>query len=482
METHISIVCLAGEDAYKLKRAVAFDFLDFSTPERRRRCCEDEVRLNRRTAPALYKGVLPVTQQADGSLALGGTGEAIDWVVHMRRFDQSQLFDRLAIAGALPLAAMDPLGRAIAKFHRAAVARADRGGARGMRLVIDGNAAGLRDAELSARTRAEFDRCRAQLEDRRRFGYVRECHGDLHLGNIVMLEGVPTLFDAIEFNDDIACVDVLYDLAFVLMDLRHRALPMHANALLNAYLEESVDYAGLSLLPLFMSCRAAVRAKITAASAAVQHDASHQLALTTASQAYRAEALRLLEHRPRLAIAIGGVSGTGKSTTAAALAPSIGGSPGAVVLRSDVIRKQLCAAGRFDHLGPEAYTNDVSARVYRELCDRTRSILHAGHSVVVDAAFLREGDRKAIAGAARDGGVALQGFWLDAPDPVLIERLKHRLDDPSDADAPVLAQQRQADLGVINWPRVDAENSDVVGKILGTVQCNGGFPARPTSV
>jgi hypothetical protein len=280
VETHISIVFLAGRDAFKLKRAVKLDFLDFSTVDLRRRHCENELRVNRRTAPGLYRGVLPVTRDAAGALAIGGRGEPVDWLVHMRRFDQSQLLDRLAREGKLPLALMETLGRSIAIFHRQAAVRLDRGGVGGMQLVIDGNERGLHqfDADLNPNAashllslaRAELDRRLALLDGRRRHGFVRECHGDLHLGNIVLVDGVPTLFDAIEFNDDIACGDVLYDLAFVLMDLRHRDLGAHANALFNAYLEETADYDGLALLPLFLSCRAAVRAKINAASAAIQ--------------------------------------------------------------------------------------------------------------------------------------------------------------------------------------------------------------------
>ncbi|HEX8027402.1 MAG TPA: AAA family ATPase, partial [Vicinamibacterales bacterium] len=381
VDTHISIVFLAGADAFKLKRAVRFDFLDFSTADLRRRRCEDEVRLNRRTAPSIYKGVLPITREGDGTLAIDGAGTPLDWVVHMQRFDQAQLLDRLAQVGGLSTALMDPLARSIAAFHRDAARRLDRGGARGLRLVVDGNDRGLRALHdhVNARavtrlidlTRAEFDRVSPVLEDRRQRGFVRECHGDLHLGNIVLIDGQPTLFDAIEFNDDIACCDVLYDLAFLVMDLRHRGLGVHANALLNAYLEETGDYGGLSLLPVFLACRAAVRAKIDAASAQVQRDANRRLDLQVEAREYLHEGIRYLHHAAPIALAVGGFSGTGKSTVAAAVAPVILGAPGAVLLRSDVIRKQLCGVDRLEKLGPSGYTSDVSARVYAELASRT---------------------------------------------------------------------------------------------------------------
>lgn len=476
VETHISVVFLAGRDAYKLKRAVKFDYLDFSSPELRRRCCEEEVRLNRRTAPAIYKGVLPITRQASGALELNGTGEPIDWVVHMARFDQSQLLDRLAAARALPLSLMDELGRTIAAFHRDAARRADRGGSRGMQLVVDGNAAHLQHETLSLRTTAELARCHALLEGRRERGFVRECHGDLHLGNIVLIDDVPTLFDAIEFNDDIACADVLYDLAFLIMDLRHRALPAHANALWNAYLEDTGDYDGLALMPLFLSCRAAVRAKISDASSRVQHEAAVREALQYAGREYLAEALRLLDHRRPMVIAIGGVSGTGKSTVAAMLAPHVGGAPGAVILRSDVLRKQLCGVARFDRLGAAGYTGAVSARVYEELAARARRIAVAT-TVIVDATFLNESHRKLVETAAREAGADFHGFWLDAPDQVLLERLRARWRDPSDADATVLASQRRMDAGPLSWAHVDAEKAAPVEKILAAIPANDGISA-----
>jgi aminoglycoside phosphotransferase family enzyme/predicted kinase len=466
VETHISIVFLAGAEAYKLKRAVAFDYLDFSTPSRRRHYCEEEVRVNRRTAPAIYKGVLPITRSESGALAFDGPGEPVDWVVHMARFDQSQLLDRLAASNALPLSMIDQLGRSIAAFHRRAGVRRDRGGARGMQRVIDGNALELHDAALAARTLDELRAQAHRLDERREHGFVRECHGDLHLGNIVLIGGEPTLFDAIEFNDDIACCDVLYDLAFLIMDLRHRGLAAQASTVFNAYFEESADYEGLPLLPLFLSCRAAVRAKISAASAPVQHDAARRIAMDRNARDYRAEAMRLLEHRPAIAIAIGGLSGSGKSTIAASLAPLVGAAPGAVVLRSDVIRKQLLGAGRFDRLGAAGYTADVSRRVYAELTARMRRVLDAGHSVIVDATFLHEHDRQSIEQAARDAGVILRGIWLDASESVQRARLAQRQKDPSDADAAVLSKQLREDPGAISWNRVDAENSPPVEELV----------------
>jgi aminoglycoside phosphotransferase family enzyme len=275
IDTHASLVFLAGTRAYKLKRAVRFDYLDFSTSERRRILCEAEVRLNRRTAPRLYRGVVAVTRQDDGSHALGGSGRPVDWLVEMNRFPQEALLDRLASVGALDIDLMSPLAATIAEFHKSAEHRAGHGGKAGMSWVIDGNAAGFEefgkaclDPSVAYRvtdvSRRQLDRHVDLLERRRESGFVRQCHGDLHLRNIVLLDGRPTIFDGVEFNDEIACTDVLYDLAFLLMDLWRRGLPRHANIVWNRYLVETADLEGIALLPLFLSCRAAVRAKTSA--------------------------------------------------------------------------------------------------------------------------------------------------------------------------------------------------------------------------
>jgi uncharacterized protein len=287
IETHASVVFLAGIRAWKLKRAVLYDYLDFSTIERRKAMCEAEVRLNRRTAPTLYRGAVAVTRQPDGSLSLGGSGTPVDWLVEMVRFDQDGLFDRLAARGALDLALMRPLATAIARFHEEAERRSDHGGAAGMAWVLDGNAAGFAEqgagildpagcATLTRSAREPLERHGGLLDARRDSGLVRQCHGDLHLRNIVLLKGRPTLFDAIEFNDEIACIDVLYDTAFLLMDLWRRQLPRHANAVWNGYLAEASDFAGIPLLPLFLSCRAAVRAKTSATAANLQDRSAAQ--------------------------------------------------------------------------------------------------------------------------------------------------------------------------------------------------------------
>ena len=467
IDTHASIVFLAGARAYKLKRAVQFDYLDFSTSERRRVLCEAEVRLNRRTAPTLYRRVVAVTRQDDGSYALGGNGGPIDWLVEMDRFPQEALFDRLASVGALGLELMSPLAAAIAEFHRSAEHRSDHGGKAGMSWVIEGNAAGFAEfgrgcLEPSAAYRVTEDsrrelHRRAEMLDRRRAsGFVRQCHGDLHLRNIVLLDGTPTLFDGVEFNEDISCTDVLYDLAFLLMDLWRRRLPRHANIVWNRYLVETADFDGVSLLPLFLSCRAAVRAKTSATAAQLQHQVQRRSELEGMAREYLAMAEHLLHPPAPSLVAVGGFSGSGKSTLALSLAPSVGAVPGAVVLRSDEIRKRLSGVPLLQRLGPEGYSSHMSERVYSTLAELAALVLRAGHSVVVDAVSARAADRDVIERAAAAASVPFIGLWLDASESELISRTEQRRNDASDADATVVRMQRARDTGDIRWYRLDA--------------------------
>ena len=467
IDTHASVVFLAAERAYKLKRAVLFDYLDFSTAERRRSLCEAEVRLNRRTAPTLYRGVVAVTREADGSYALGGNGRPVDWVVEMNRFPQEALFDRLASTGALGIELMSPLAAAIADFHKSAEHRPDHGGKAGMSWVIEGNAAGFAEfgqscldlsavSRLTGDARRELGRRADMLEHRRQSGFVRHCHGDLHLRNIVLLEGRPTLFDGVEFNDEIACTDVMYDLAFLLMDLWKRGLPRHANIVWNRYLLETADFAGVSLLPLFLSCRAAVRAKTSATAAQLQGDVQRRRELEGTAGAYLAMAEQLLQPPNPCLLAVGGFSGSGKSTLALNLAPSVGAVPGAVVLRSDETRKRLCGVPHLQRLDPEGYSAHVSERVYAHLAEHAALVLGSGHSIIVDGVYARAADRRAIEQVAEAASVPFIGLWLDAPESQLIDRTVRRRNDASDADANVVRMQRAQDPGDIRWCRLDA--------------------------
>jgi aminoglycoside phosphotransferase family enzyme/predicted kinase len=474
IDTHASVVVLAGECAWKLKRAVRYDYLDFSTSDRRRAMCEAELRVNRRTAPALYRRVVAVTREADGTLALGGSGAPVDWLVEMTRFDQEGLFDRLAARGSLDLALMAPLAAAVGRFHAAAEPCPEHGGKRGMAWVIDGNAAGFAEegrdmldgaaaARLTAKSHVVLDEVGGHLDRRRREGRVRRCHGDLHLRNVVLLDGQPTLFDGVEFNDEIACIDVWYDLAFLLMDLWRRELRRHANVVLNAYISETRDLDGLRLLPLFLSCRAAVRAKTSASAARLQSLPARRTELEAMAAEYLQRAEGLLTSPAPCVIAIGGFSGSGKSTLAQALAPSVGSVPGAVLVRSDEVRKRMFGVSPLVRLGPEGYEPEVSRRVYTMLADSSAAVIRLGHTVIVDAVFARPADRDALEQVAARASVPFAGLWLDAPESTLIARAERRGLDPSDADAHVIRAQLTHGTGTIRWSRIPASGpADVV--------------------
>lgn len=482
LDTHASIVFLAGDRALKLKRAVRYDYLDYSTASHRKVMCDAELRLNRRTAPALYRRVVAVTEQADGSLTIGGPGTPVDWLVEMERFEPGALLDRLAEAGLLALPLMRPLAHAIARFHAAADPRLDHGGWDAMVRVIDGNGAGFgaegagvldpaQCARLTARARFVLRGC-GDLADRRRdAGQVRQCHGDLHLSNIVVLDGEPTLFDAIEFNDEFACIDVLYDLAFLLMDLWRLELPHHANVVWNGYLADTGDLDGLPLMPLFLSCRAAVVAKTTATAANLQSDADRRFELQVLARRYLDLANTLLEPPPPRLIAVGGPSGSGKSTVARGIAPSLGEAPGAVVLRSDEIRKTLCGVEPLDRLGPEGYTPEVSQRVYATLMAQADTVVRGGYTAIADAVFGRAADRHAIQRVAVAAGVPFTGLWLEAPESVLRSRVEERGPDASDAGVDEIRRQLATPLEALRWHRLDASGSrqhvcDQVGKLV----------------
>ena len=282
---------------------------------------------------------------------------------------------------------------------------------------------------------------------------MRRCHGDLHLRNVCLFAGKPTLFDCLEFSDELASVDVLYDLAFLLMDLEHRGLVDYANLVLNRYLDLTGEDDGLAAIPLFLSSRAAIRAHVTAATMERAAQPAAKAEIAAEARRYLDLSARFLRPRsPCRLIAIGGLSGTGKSTFAAALAPSLG----ARVLRSDVVRKQLFKVPPETRLPTSAYTSQVSRRVYRTLCRKAADALAAGYSVIIDAVSLKAKERQSFLGVAEAAGVTFVGLWLTAPAATMDRRLRARRHDASDASPEVLAQQLQQDPGAMDWVRIDA--------------------------
>lgn len=466
IDTHASAVFLVGARVYKLKRAVRYSYLDYSTVALRERACRAELALNRRTAPALYLGVRAIRRGADGTLGFDGTGPAVDWVVEMRRFEAAGLFDRLAAEGRLTPPLLRDLADVIARFHAAAEPVSDQGGRAGIAAVIAGNEENLRAAGTmldQAAVKAVSDACRARLaalapllDRRRQEGKVRRCHGDLHLGNICLVDGAPTLFDAVEFSAEIAEIDVLYDLAFLLMDLIHRDQQPFANLVFNRYLDCSEEEAAaLAAMPLFLAVRATIRAHVSTA-AAQRQDAAAAAPLVAAAQQYLALAQALLRPGTPRVLAIGGMSGTGKTTLAQALAADFPPAPGARILRSDVLRKRLFAVAPETRLPAEAYAASVTQQVYARIFRDAKATAEAGYAVIADAAFLVAEERNAIAAAAREAGMAFCGLWLEADPETLKERVASRTGDASDADAAVIDLQRQLDPAAPGWQRVAA--------------------------
>ena len=469
IDTHGAMVFLAGERAYKIKRAVAYPYMDFSTLEKRRQACVREVALTQRTAPRLYLRVSPIRRGEDGAVGFTGEGEIVEWAVVMRRFAQDGLFDRLAQAGKLSRNLLCRLGDEIAAFHDKAErigAGAGGAGAGGLRWVIEGNAEEFaeypklfpdrRARRLSEASGVALAQVAGLLEERRLRGLVRRCHGDLHLRNICLFEGRPTLFDAIEFNDKIACIDVVYDFAFLLMDLDHRGLRPAANLVFNRYFQAMGGFAVLAALPLFLSLRAAVRAKVSASAVAGLNSWAEARKLEDEARHYFAAAEAYLRPAPAQLVAVGGLSGSGKTCLAQALAPELGPAPGALHLRSDVLRKTMYGIDELTPLPPEAYRPEVSEEVYRVLTECARIALRAGHAVVLDAVNVKHEGRCALATVARECGAAFAGFWLEAPPSVLAARTSARRGDASDATPEVVRRQLQESAGPITWHRLDA--------------------------
>jgi uncharacterized protein len=467
IDTHAAAVFLAGPRAYKIKRAVRYPFLDFSTLEKRKAACEAELAVNRPYAPQLYRRVLPITREPDGALALDGAGAPVEWAVEMIRFDESATLDHLADAGKIDPGLAETLARIVAAAHeRAPTAGAEPWIGRLARWLDENRDDMHRHPDLFEpqqvdhlfeSSRAAWERLRPLLRTRADAGLVRRCHGDLHLGNIVLIDGKPVIFDAIEFDPLIATGDVLYDLAFLLMDLLDRRLDEAANLLLNRYLIEArhpEHLEGLAALPLFLSVRAAIRAKVAAAKREL--GAPDRDAIARTARGYFALALRLIAPPAPVLVAVGGLSGTGKSVLARALGPFLPPAPGAVVLRSDIERKRMFGVAETERLPPAAYGRDEAARVYAALTAQARRVIAAGHSAIVDGVFADARERVEIAAAAQAESVRFHGLFLTADLAARLARIAARRHDASDATADVVRSQESYDLGALDWTRIDA--------------------------
>ncbi len=441
VHTHLSVVALTGEYAYKLKKPVNYGFVDFTTLSKRQAACEAEVRLNQRAAAELYLGVVPVVRTPEG-WRIGGDGEAVEWAVRMRQFDPEEQLDRVvARDGRLDDGVLDGLADNVAALHaKAAPASPEMARSYPERLAgaINGNFETLPADPAADVLRAAFDRHLAAqgplLAERAAAGCVRECHGDLHLANICLWEGRPLPFDCIEFNDDFRTIDTLADVAFLFMDLTDRGLAGAAWRSLNRYLETTGDYAGLPAFPLFVAYRAHVRAKIahlTAAAPGVPE--GEQAGLLATRDRYLALAAETLaEHTGGIDLMVG-LPGSGKSTVALARLQAEGG----VRIRSDVERKRLHAADP----ALDLYGDALGALTYQTLLDHARAVVAAGYTAILDATYLRVAYREPVATLAAELGVPLRILHCDAPLKTLRARVRARAaagTDVSDADEQIL--------------------------------------------
>ena len=468
-DTHGNVVFAAGTDAFKIKRAVRFEYMDFSTLEKRRLACHREVQLNQRWAADLYLGCVPIRRSTAGTLSFEDQGDIVEWAVRMRRFDQADLLSTRAARGDIDAELATALAYAVFSSHQMADPVTRSSGVTAYQELVGTIVGALRETQLfskfdteqlTAGLERQIQVAAHIIDERAREGFVRRCHGDLHLANIVMWHGRPVLYDAIEFNEALATIDTLYDLAFLLMDLEFRNLRSAANVVLNRYLWRSGDdrdLRGLAGLPLFLGLRAAIRARVTLDRAAQKPEQEQGSDLALA-RVYFAAALAYVQPTAPQLIVVAGLSGSGKTTLAAALAPGIGNAPGAVHLRSDIERKTLVGVPEHEHLPDASYTPEARRRVYEALHHKAKLILGTQQSVVIDAVYDSERDRHDVETLAQSLGVPFRAFWLHADAQVLLARVATRQGDASDANAAVVQVQLSTNLGQFSpaWTIVEA--------------------------
>lgn len=465
IDTHAASIFLAADRAWKLKRPVRYPYLDFSTPEKRGIALAQELSLNSRIAPALYLGLHRITLSG-GTLALDGEGEVVDHILEMRRFPDDALLSRQVAEADLPTQVWLDLADTIMRFHQDSAILTTNTGCARLREVIEGNAASMAcfpnvlqaneaHALISSQLALLMDQ--APLLDRRAaLGRIRHGHGDLHLSNIAMIDGKLLPFDCLEFDDNLATTDVLYDLAFLLMDLWQQGFHAQANLVFNRYIDRSPDDEDATgLLALFMSLRATIRAHVLAAQAKDRPEATAQ------ALSYLVLARALIQPKEPRLMAVAGLSGTGKSTLARALAGGVGAPPGARILRSDVLRKRIAGVEPERRLPNTYYTQYASFAVYELLGMLARQALACGQSVLVDAVLGKAAERMAIRQVAIDADVPFIGLWLQLDEAARIARIEGRGLDASDADAKVARLQTQhiaagPDEDEADWLRQDA--------------------------
>ena len=475
IETHISWVILTGEFVYKIKKPVNFGFLDFSTLEKRHRCCINELRLNSRLAADIYLEVVAISGTREKPVIAGGD-EVFEYAVKMAQFPQSAQLDHMLAAGKLKLEHMYAIARMVADFHQkieVADGSVDYGNADAVYQPVEENFSQIRDhldttpyastlQTLEAWSRATFDQQQAVFEQRKRDGFVRECHGDMHLRNLVWLDSGPAAFDCIEFNAHLRWIDIVSDVAFLVMDLQARQQQKLANRVLNSYLEITGDYAALCVLPFYLCYRALVRAKVDALRIEQKSitEEERQAALAEFESYLRLATIYTQAPAAKLII-MRGMSASGKSTISQQLVDA----GGMIRIRSDVERKRLFSVGLADNAVSASKTNEIngdiysaqaSQQTYRKLLGLASEVISAGYSVIVDAAFLKYQQRELFEQLAQHLAVTYIILEITAPAEVLRQRIVERQCDVSDADLAVLDYQ------LTHWQALKADESSHV--------------------
>lgn len=457
VETHISWVILTGEYAYKIKKPVNFGFLDFSTLEKRRQCCELEIRLNSRLAPAIYLDVVAIGASMDGHASLQSVTQPVEYAVRMRQFDDNALYDRMLQQNQLTTQHIDTVADVIAKFHQGievAATDTDYGTANAVSSPMLENFAQIRTAatdsdlfaalsELEKWTRNQLEQKVDILRYRKSAGFIRECHGDLHLRNIAWVNQQPLVFDGIEFNPHLRWIDTSSEIAFLVMDLQDHGRADFAFRFLNRYLELSGDYECLSLLPLYLVYRAMVRAKVAALRLTqMDLDVPSKNNVYRELTTYRTLAHDYTQPRSPCLIIMFGLSGSGKSHLAQYLAEALQG----IRIRSDVERKRLQHIPLERHASTRAgqgiYSSDITMLTYQRLASLASRCLKSGYPCITDATFLQTTQRDLLREVAHECQVPFCIIKLDVPEAVLKARLENRRDDVSEANLDVLQQQK----------------------------------------
>ncbi|MEC4816233.1 MAG: AAA family ATPase [Scytonema sp. PMC 1069.18] len=454
VQTHISYVLLTGDFAYKVKKPMNFGFLDYSTLEKRRHFCHEELRLNQRGAEELYLEVFPVTLVL-GRYQMGGTTEAVEYVLKMRQFPQETLFSKMFQQGRLNETLLEDLGRVVAEYHATKTVSNDYirsfGEVEQIRAAFDENYEQTEKYIGGPQTREQFEetkqytdtffaKCEELFKRRIHSDRIRECHGDLHLGNICLWQDKIWLFDCIEFNEPFRFVDVMFDIAYAVMDLEAQQRPDLSNAYLNTYLEMTGDWEGLQVLPIYLSRQSYVRAKVTSfllddpsVSASMKEE------VTKTAATYYKLAWEYTKHRQGQLILMSGLSGSGKTTTARQLARKLG----AIHVRSDAVRKHLAGIPLWERGGDDIYTPEMTQKTYARLLELGIMLAKEGYSVILDAKYDRQQLREEAIAQAQEHQLPLQIVQCTAPLDVLQQRLQNRTGDIADATADLLSSQVQ---------------------------------------